>query len=412
MTLKLQDYAGAMMNSSSGMVTAHSVLTPPTRPRGFKWLRAIFSLMTTLGALAGLGLFLAWMGGAFREKVPPGQSPASRPSATGRMLVMVESRRTPDTITAVGSVQPRKRTEVASQLLATVLEVRVRPGDRVATGDLLIVLDDRELLAQQREALAAQTAAEADLVTRKSDYERIKALRASGVVSQEEYNRIEGAYRVAEAQVVRAKEVLARLAVQLTHTKLSANTSGIVADRLIEPGDLATPGKPLLVIYDPADLELHANVPESLASAVSVGKTLTVSIDAVGLKTQGAVREVVPQAQQASRSILVKVGLPASTERPLLPGMFGRVEISIGEAERLWIPQAAVRQVGQLDLVDVAMPDGTLARRFVRLGTTQGEMVEVLSGLSAGERVALPLRNQSPRTSSSSGSPSSGGNAK
>lgn len=362
----------------------------PTSPSR-RWLHAVRIAIGSVAALAVLALFLAWMGGAFRGKIRPAELSAPRPSATGRTFVSVESLRTEDTTTAVGSVQPRKRTEVASQLLAAVLEVRVRPGDFVKLGDPLIVLDDRELLAQQREALASLTAAEADLVTRKTDFERIKALRTSGVISQEEFTRIEGAFRVSEAQAVRAKEVLARLAVQLTHTKLSATTPGLVADRLIEPGDLATPGKPLLVIYDPADLEMHANVPESLATVVTVGKELAMFIDAAGIQTRGVVREVVPQAQQASRSILIKLALPpAAQDRPLLPGMFGRVEIPIGVNDRLWIPAAAVRQVGQLDLVDVAAADGTLARRFVRLGQHHDAKVEVLSGLAAGERVALP----------------------
>jgi RND family efflux transporter MFP subunit len=347
--------------------------------------------VSAVAAVAVLSLFLAWMGGAFRDKVRPGELPVGRPSAAGRTLVSVEKVRGEDTAAAVGSVQPKKRTEVASQLLATVLDVRVRPGDRVNPGDPLVTLDDRELAAQQREATASLAAAEADLVTRRADYERAKTLRDRSTISAEEFNRLEGAFRVAEAQVTRAKEAIARLAVQLTHTKIAAAGAGVVADRMVEPGDLATPGKPLLVVYDPADLELHANVPETLAPAVPVGAELAVRIDAAGVATRATVREVVPQAQQASRSVLVKVTLPpAPSTRPLLPGMFGRVEVPVGPAERLWVPGAAVRRVGQLDLVEVANPDGTLTRRFVRVGQEVDGKVEVLSGLSEGERVALP----------------------
>jgi RND family efflux transporter MFP subunit len=362
------------------------------------------TVLSALLAIIALGVFLAWMGGVFRHKVPPGEVPVSRPTSLGRTLVTVEKVRSYDTVAVVGSVQPKKRTEVASQLLATVLEVRVRPGDRVNTHDPLVILDDRELLAQQREATASLTAAEADLITRRTDYERMKKLREAGSVSADEFSKVEGAYRVAEALVTRAKEVISRLTVQLTYTKIQASSPGVVSDRLVEPGDLATPGKPLLVIYDPTDLELHANIPESLAPMVPVGAKLPVRIDAAGLSTQGTVREVVPQAQQATRSVLVKITLPSSeSAQRLLPGMFGRVEIPtgfmvplwnlqlpFGISERLWIPRAAVRQVGQLDLVDVANPDGTLSRRFVRIGQQQGNHIEILSGLSAGEQVALP----------------------
>lgn len=370
--------------------------TPPAARR--RWWPVARSAASATLAVAALGVFLAWMGGAFREKVRPGEAAAERPSADGRTLAAVERVRTDDTVAAVGSVQPKKRTEVASQVLASVLDVGVRPGDRVKAGTPLVILDDRELVAQQREATAGLTAAEADQVTRRADYERAKKSRASGVIGDEEYVRMEGAFRVAEAQVTRAKEAIARLAVQLTHTKIVASAAGLVADRFVDPGDLATPGKPLLVVYDPADLELHANVPESLAPAVPVGTELAVRIDAAGVVARGTVREVVPQAQQASRSVLVKVALPPTPSgKPLLPGMFGRVEIPVGAADRLLLPAAAVRRVGQLDLVEVANPDGTLSRRFVRLGAEVGGKVEILSGLAAGDRVALPVGNPNPR---------------
>lgn len=371
-------------------------LQPQPQPR--RWWRVARSVGSAAVAVAALGLFLAWMGGAFRDKTRPGEVPAARPSAAGRTLVAVEKVRGEDTASAVGSVQPKKKTDVASQLLATVLEVRVRPGDRVNAADPLVLLDDRELLAQQREAAAALTAADADLVARKAEYDRQKMLRERGSGSQEEYTRAEGAFRVAEAQVRRAKEAIGRLDVQLSHTRIAAAGGGLVADRFVDPGDLATPGKPLLVVYDPADLEFHAQVPETLAPALAVGQPLVVRIDAAGLAVKGAVREVVPQAQQASRSVLVKVTLPPSpSAKPLLPGMFGRVEIPVGSAERLWVPGVAVRHVGQFDLVEVANPDGTLSRRFVRVGQESGGKVEVLSGLAAGERVALPADTPSTR---------------
>jgi membrane fusion protein, multidrug efflux system len=347
--------------------------------------------MSIAAAVTAIGVTLAWTGGTFRDRVRPGEIPAGRPSAAARTLVTVERVRGEETVTTVGSIQPRKRTEMASHLLATVLDVRVQPGDRIPPGGVLITLDDRELVAQRREAAASQTAAEADLLTRRADYERVKRLRDTGSVSTEEFGKVEGVFQVAAAQVSRANEAIARIDVQLTHTKIAASAVGLVADRFVDPGDLATPGKPLLTVYDPADLELHADVPEMLAAAVPVGTEVAVRIDAAGVSAQGVVREVVPQARRVSRSVLVKVSLPtAPYGKPLLPGMYGHIEVPIGTATRLWVPRAAIRQVGQLDLAEVANPDGTLTRQFVRVGAEAGGMVEVLSGLSAGTRVALP----------------------
>ncbi|MBX3400097.1 MAG: efflux RND transporter periplasmic adaptor subunit [Gemmataceae bacterium] len=366
-------------------------MSTDSRPGPFARAIGIVKTVLTAGlALAALGLFLAWMGGAFHEKVPPGVAPVERPKVGTRTLVAAERTVGTESITAVGSVQPRRKTEIASQLLATIRELKPRSGDRVKAKDILVVLDDRELNAQQREATASLAAAEADLVTRRSNYERIKALK--GAVSAEEFNNVEGAFRVAETQVRRAKETIGRIEVQITYARIAATSDGIVADRFAEPGDLASPGKPLLTLYDPNDLELHVNVPESLASGLGIGKPLGIRIDANNWATTATVREIVPLAQQASRSVLVKLGLSVPSSVSVLPGMFGRAVIPVGEVERVWLPQAAVQRLGQLDLVDIAGTDGFLTRRFVRLGKTFDGKVEILSGLSGGERVALPSR--------------------
>ena len=362
---------------------------PPLR----RWPQVIRSIASAVVAASAFGLFLAWMGGALAAKVRPGEVPPTRPPAAGRTVVQVERVRGAETATAVGSVQPKRRTEVASQLLATVVDVSVRPGDRVKPGDALVNLDDRELGAQQREATAALAAAEADLVTRRADYDRVRRPRDIGAVTAEEHGKAEGAFRVAQAQVARAREAIARLAVQIAHTRIAASAPGLVADRFVDPGDLAAPGKALLIVYDPAELELHADVPETLAAAVPVGTEVAIRIDAARVTARGTVREIVPQARPTSRSVLVKVTLPtASFGSRLLPGMYGRIDVPVGSTDRLQLPQAAIRQVGQLDVAEVVNPDGTLSRRFVRVGAEVGRTVEILSGLAAGDRVALPTQ--------------------
>jgi membrane fusion protein (multidrug efflux system) len=368
-------------------------MSSPSRPglvtRG---LAVAKKLATAAIALAALGLFLAWMGGAFHEKIPPDKLAVERPKLGSRSIVTAERTTGTETVTAVGSVQPRRKTDVASQLMANIREIKPRPGDRVKAGDPLVTLDDRELYAQQREAAANLSSAEADQTTRKSEYERVKNLRSSGSVSIDELSRVEGAYRVTEAQVRRAKEMIGRLDVQLTYTRIGASADAVVAERFAEPGDLAIPGKPILTLYDPNDLELQVNVPESLASGIRVGQPLAFRVDANGWSSSAPVREIVPLAQQASRSVLVKLALPLSGSYPTLPGMYGRAMIPVGQVERIWLPVAAVQNYGQLDLVDVADGDGFLTRRFVRLGRTAEGKVEILSGLAGGERVALPAR--------------------
>src|SRR5262249_55588565 len=214
----------------------------------------------------------------------------------------------------------RRKADIASQIIALVLDVKVQPGDRVRSGDVLIVLDDRELVAQHGEALAAVSAAEVDVDVRKRDHDRIVMI-PTGAASAEEKDRIAGAYTLSQALLRRSQQQVRRIEVQLTYTRIKAASPGVVADRFADPGDLAVPGKPLLTVQDTRELELHASIPESQALNVAVGQHLPLRIDAANLAGVGTVREIVPLARQASRSVLAKVSLPADVSAPVYAGM-------------------------------------------------------------------------------------------
>jgi RND family efflux transporter MFP subunit len=352
--------------------------------------------VAVVGMVVLLGV-IAWMSGAFRTKVEPGESPGERPAPAGIAWARAESIRTPEHLDAVGTVEPRHKVAVASLVLGTILEVRVHAGDRVQRGQLLVTLDDREILAQLHEAEAAVAAAAADLATREHDEERYKELYKKNSVTGAEFDRVEGAYQVALAQQKRAQEQVQRLVVMLSYTRIAAPSAGIVADRYADPGDLAAPGQPLLGLHDPGERDLHASVREGLARLIRPGMKLPVHIEAASLDLEGVVREIVPQAVQASRTVLVKVSLPAAQTAALYNGMFGRISIPIGSTERLVVPAGAIQEIGQLDVVEVATSSGGLERRFVRTGRLYDGKVEILSGLDAGERIAVPQVKGKPR---------------
>jgi membrane fusion protein (multidrug efflux system) len=352
--------------------------------------RLLRRLLLALAALAALVLVIAWMSGWFHTKVPPGEAEGGKPDFAGRTWAYAEMLRTTENVDAVGTVEPRRKTVVSSQILATISRITVHASEPVAKGQLLVTLDDRELQAQLREAEAAAAGAQADLVTREHDFQRYKMMYEEKAVTREDYDKFKGAYEVAQAQLRRVQEQVGRTKVMLSYSQVRAPAGGIVANRFADLGDLAAPGKPLLALHDPKDLELHASVREALAGTVRLGAELPVHIDAVSLDLSGRVREIVPQAQEASRSVLVKISLPSDKTSRLYVGMFGRVSLPIGHADRVVVPTVVVQHVGQLELIEVAGPDGGAERRFVRTGRHFGDKVEVLSGLAGGERVALP----------------------
>ena len=208
------------------------------------------------------------------------------------------------------------------------------------------------------------------------------------VVTQAEYDASKARVGVVEAEERRAEQAVAEATFMLSYTKIVAPKSGRVVDRLAEPGDMASPGQPLLTLYDPKTLRLEVPVMESLALKLSSGDKIKVRIDALNREFEGTVAQRVPQAEAASRSFLVKVALPEPDK--LFEGMFGRLLIPAGQRRHLCLPTSAIRTIGQLQFVDLVRPDDTLERRFIRTGRRgfPGK-IEVLSGVEAGEVVLL-----------------------
>ena len=150
---------------------------------------------------------------------------------------------------------------------------------------------------------------------------------------------------------------------------------------------MVTPGQQLFVLENYAQPELHAIVSESLIEHLSVGTSHEVFVDVLNRTFTGSVREMITQADPDTRTVLVKVSLPETSLQ--VTGLFGRLLIDVGQYQALVIPTSAVRQVGQLHLVQVVDVDGYPHRRFITVGKTHDKEVEVLSGLQEGEAVVV-----------------------
>ncbi|MGO9058250.1 MAG: efflux RND transporter periplasmic adaptor subunit, partial [Candidatus Binataceae bacterium] len=161
---------------------------------------------------------------------------------------------------------------------------------------------------------------------------------------------------------------------------------GVVVERLIEPGDMAMPGNPLVRLYDQDALRVELLVPEDFARSIATGTALDVQVDATGGVYHTQVGEIVPAADPSSRSFLVRAALPSGQH--LRPGMFARASFASGSETTLTLPRDAVRDIGQLQTVRV-VSGHMVETRMVSLGRGFGDRVEVLAGLHPGERVVL-----------------------
>jgi len=316
-----------------------------------------------------------------------------------------------------GTVRGRTTAVLTSKTTGYVRAVEVRPGDHVEAGQLLAVLEANDSSASVRRARAgfeqsletrseaenSLRAAQAALGIARSTEQRIAGLFATHAVSQQELDEVEARLQGAKAQeemaqarvraassrIDQAKAEVGEAQALLDYARIVAPFTGQVIERQIDPGNLATPGMPLLVVEQAGKLRVETTVEESHAAGVALGDLAEVEMDAVGKPVQGTVGEIVPTVDAASRAFIVKVDLPAGLTG-LRPGMFARVGFRIGSRPRLVVPTTAVTPNGALDRVFAA--DGERLRlRMVTLGEQQGPWTEVLSGLAPGERVvALP----------------------
>jgi len=340
--------------------------------------------------LVTLALIIAWMSGIFQKKVPAGESAGivlTQPVPQSASVVRVEQRSIPVEVRAPGTVRARFKTAVGSRILAPVRKIHVTAGTRASKGDVLVELDQADLLARKNQTEADLDAGRARLSKAEDDLHRIRSLTKSNAATERELYDAERALDVAKANTNSLEQRLAEVTTQLQYATITAPFDGIVIDKQIDVGDLATPGKTLVTLYDPTRLQLEAEVPESAAIHLSPGDEVGVEIQSINTQCIAKVSEIVPQASPATRSMLVKVTGPCPPG--VVSGMFGRLIIRTGEKKQLLIPASAVLHLGQLEFVYVVVPNPGpndnasryAAKRFIQIGKQTDGMVEVLAGL-------------------------------
>ncbi|HCE28622.1 MAG TPA: efflux RND transporter periplasmic adaptor subunit [Comamonadaceae bacterium] len=292
-----------------------------------------------------------------------------------------------------GVVEAVRQTVIAAQVPGAVVELNVKAGDRVQAGQLLLRIDaraaDQTAAASNAQVQAARAAL--DVATR--EYERQKQLHQKKYISQAALERAESEFKATSAQVAAQMAQAGAARTQTGLHTVRAPYAGVVAEVPVALGDMAMPGRPLLMLYDPAALRVTASVPQSAAGSVQAD---TVRVELPGLAAAQqwprATRvQVLPTVDAATHTVQLRVAL-APDLQGATPGMFARLwlpaaALAAGEL-RVQIPASAVVRRAEMTGVYVLDPQGRPLLRQVRLGRRSGEQVEVLSGLRPGDKVA------------------------
>lgn len=352
-------------------------------------MRLLRKIVPPVVGVAALVVLILWMTGTFvRDKVGPGRLEERAGLPAPATTETVADTQLSAWYEAVGTIRSRVEATVAPQITGRVIELTVDAGERVEEGQLLVRLESQEYRARLEQARSALTSARAEQDRATSNYERVRRLSDQSAATPEQLEEAENRKRQADAAVTAAEQKVKEAETFLEYTRLESPLDGVVADRLADPGDLAYPGKPLVVVHKPEDLRLEASVREGLIARVQAlkerGEELEVQIAAIEAVVRGKVAEIVPSADPVSRSFLVKVPLPPT--EGLFPGMFGKLRVELDARPAVVLPRAAVQRIGQLATVRVRQ-DGKWMRRLVTLGAPLDGRVEILSGLEPGETV-------------------------
>jgi len=352
--------------------------------------------------------------GCENDKIKPG---FSSNSTAGKIsdpehITIVETQDVTQMYEAVGTIRPLTESVIESQISAQVIKISCVPGTAVKKGQLLIKLDARRLSAQHKQAkeglsvaknqlkqtYKSMDEAKAGLEQAKAAYNRTRKLFDAGIVPSQKLEidkagflqakaRLEKSQeteQAAKSSIRNAREIVKEAWIALGYSEINSPADGVVAERMIDPGDIAVPGKPLLIIQTSGALRLEANVREGLINRIILGNNYQVHIKTIGKTVVSRIEEIVPYADPATRTFLVKASLPVTPG--IYPGMFGRLLIPVEKTQTLLIPQSAVIQVGQLELVHVKK-ENTWQSVYIKTGKRFGSKIEVLAGLTGNETI-------------------------
>ncbi len=382
--------------------------------------KILFALVLVVAGLAALLLTLWFFSG---DRVPPGRvHPPEQDHRPEAETVEAVVRTVTEWYDAVGTIIPRTRASIEAQVRATVTAVPVKAGDTFAQGDLLVRLDDTHLqtqLAQAHQSLQSATArreqarqelhaAEAAFEEAEKAYRRIERFHELEAATEQDLEQVRSRFLQARAAVQRAQEGLSAAAADIGqareivreaeiykgYTELTAPVDGEVLERLVDPGDMAMPGKPLLLLRTTRGLQIEATVRENLISKVQLGDIRPVRLTTLDTTVDAVIDRIVPFIDPRTRTFLVKADLPEIDGA--LPGMYGKLMIPHEEIDIVVIPPLTVRRVGQLELVTVQTPEGW-QRRYIKTGGMYDDLVEVLSGLEGGEMLLIGEPNDDDR---------------
>ncbi|WP_410473623.1 efflux RND transporter periplasmic adaptor subunit [Guyparkeria sp. TX1] len=329
------------------------------------------------------GLLLAGCGGE-----PTEQPPAGGETEIQADWVTVDAGQVDDTALFPGTVIASDQSPIASRMMGYVREINVREGETVEKDQPLLTIDQSDVDTQIRQAEAALAKARSGLANARSNYERFQRLYEQNAVPKQQFEQMRTAYEVAQGDFQAAQAAVEQAQSQVNYAQIRAPFAGTIVQRMVDPGQLATPGQPLLMLMGSGDREVQVEVDDQAFARLSEGDTLDVGYrdnDGNPATFSAEVLRLVSAADPITRTHTVKLSVPSDLS--LTPGNFVTVSVVLDQKAAILVPKEAIHDRGGMQGVFV-LDDLDRARfRLVRVGQERAGEVVVLAGLNDGDRV-------------------------
>ena len=302
-------------------------------------------------------------------------------------------------VAASGKIEAENSANVSTRMMGYITSIKVKTGQKVSKGQLLATVNNTDLQAKKAQTEAGITQATAGYNSAKKDYDRFVILLGQKSASQKEMDNVATQFEMAKAGLEAAKQMKNEVMAQFSYANLTAPFSGTVTSTMAKEGDMANPGMPLMTIEGNTKLQAIVMVSESEISQIKNGMPADIIVKSLDQSFKGRVIEVSSSAKNTGGQYIVKLSLE-NASKAILSGMFANVVFPIEKSNvatqstMVLVPKKAIINQGQLSGVYTVSDDKIAVLRWLRLGKTFGDQVEVLSGLAAGEKYIVEAQSK------------------
>ncbi len=291
-----------------------------------------------------------------------------------------------------GQIEASQTANISTRVMGIITMLKVKVGDHVNKDQLLVSISNQDIIAKRAQADAMIAEAQAALNNAQKDFDRFTILYSQQSATAKELDNVTLQYRSAQARLEAAKQMRNEVNASLGYTILTAPFAGVVTQKLADAGSMASPGMPILTIEQSGSYQVTASVPENIISQIHPGTNALVSIKALDKTIHGLVTQVSSSSEYTGGQYIIKVSIPDNEKKGLYAGMYADISIpskntapAVAGGEAVLVPVSSIINRDQLTGLYTVGSDHTALLRWVRLGRTYGDRVEVLAGLAKNE---------------------------